>query len=150
MPGPDEEPLAVPGRLLRRALAQAPVIADAPIQKDVVPPGDMERRNAHLRVAALDAPPLPVLVARGMLEPVEEPGSDPLPAEQRVLLDGQRAEPQPGRAERREELRLQRVQLAATGGVLRKVNAPGLGECEVERAPTVGPAVVVLRRGHSG
>src|SRR5207302_6688814 len=92
MPGPDEEPLAVPGRLLCRALAQAPVVADAPIKENVVPPGDMERRNAHLRVAALDAPPLPVLVARGMLEPVEEPGRDPLPAEQRVLLDGQRAE----------------------------------------------------------
>src|SRR5207245_9776149 len=89
VPGADHDPLPGARAVVGGPLAQAQVVPDAPVQKDVVPPGDVKRRDADVRVAALDAPPLPVLVARGVFQPVEEPGRDALSPEQVVPLEGQ-------------------------------------------------------------
>ena len=151
VPGADHDPLSGARAVVGGPLAQSLVVPDAPVEKDVVPPGDVQRGNADVRVAALDAPPLPVLVARGMRQPVEEPGRDAVPPEQLIPLEGQGPKLEPGRAEGREELRFELAEFPPARGVLGQHHRPGLSERQVEGARPVRPAVVVFggrRPGH--
>ena len=148
-PGTDHQPLPLAGLRCTAALAHPYEVLDPPGEEDVVPAAEVQGRDLYGFVAVADAPLLPVVVARVVLDPVEVVGRQfAVAGGLRQVIDQRQMF-----VESREildclgdcvELGLLTVPPGAgqgDGG-----QRPGLLEGLVQRASLVGPAVVVIRR----
>ena len=72
LPGSDDELLPTSGILGGPLLLHAQEVSDGAAQKGVVPAANVQRRYVDVGMLVLDAQLFPVVVAAGMVQPVQE------------------------------------------------------------------------------
>ena len=78
IPRADNQFLAAPHRGRWSVLNHAQVVGDAAAQEDVIPAGDVQRRSVDLVVLGRKVDALPIRIGLGVVDPVREPGGEPL------------------------------------------------------------------------
>ena len=146
-PRPDHELLARPARV-----AQPVEVAQRPLDEDVVPAAEVQRRDVRLRRVLLGRDRVPERITVGVGEPLVVPGREPV---EQVDAPQRPAPVEPLDVVHRGAHGGDLVVEVLAGGFPReqaregeRAQAPVQREAELERAALIDPALVVVGRGH--